>query len=448
MKILPVVSLILGLSLFVPRLAAAAPPLQSPAQNPSTARPSNSAKPEAQDVLPPAIRQKAVRYSRALYANYFGGVALSAAIYAAFWLCGFGVWLRKLALRASHRLAIQCLIFVPVFWIAAGLIQSPLDFYGGYTIEHRFGLSTQHFASWLADWGKALGLTALAAIVVVWILYRVIRGSPRLWWFWFWVITLPLALLLLFGEPYVIEPLFYKFTPLVETQPKLTARIEEMLQRAGVHIPASHIYEMNASSKTRALNAYVSGVGHSKRVVVWDTTLKQMTPDETLAVLAHETGHYVLHHVIKEFALDEIVALGGFLLGFLVVSWIARRRGAWTRIGSAGDLAGLPLLMLILTVIVFLTSPLYCGISRHYEHQADQYGLELSHGVVPNSNAAMVGAFRVLAKDDLADPDPDAFVRFWLFTHPPLEERVRFAEHYHPWAEGKPMKLLRKNVGK
>ncbi|MGH9352706.1 MAG: M48 family metallopeptidase [Terriglobia bacterium] len=406
----------------------------------SQAQPSQS---PTQNALPPAVREKAVRYSQTQYALYFGGVALELAIYAALWLCGFGAWLRNLSHRASRRLLIRCLIFIPIFWAAASVIAFPLDYYGGYIIEHRFGLSTQGFASWMGDWGKTLLLSAIAAVIAAWILYRVIRASPRRWWLWFWIITLPLALFVMFGEPYVVEPLFYKFVPLAQTQPRLTGRIEAMLHRAGIEIPPSHIFEMNASAKTRALNAYVSGLGSSKRVVVWDTTLKQMTPDETLVVLGHEVGHYVLHHVIREFVLDEIIALAAFFVGFWVVAGAIRRWGTQTGIEGVSDLASFPLLMLVLTLAVFLLSPLYCGISRHYEHQADEYGLELSYGVVPNPNAAMVRSFEILGKDDLADPSPNPFIKFWLFTHPPLEERIRFARSYHPWTEGKPMNLLK-----
>ncbi|MGH9400825.1 MAG: M48 family metallopeptidase [Terriglobia bacterium] len=407
-------------------------PLQAPGQN----------------ALPPAVREKALRYSHTQYALYFGGVALELAIYAALWLCGFGGWLRDFtvrAVRAPGKLLVRCLIFIPIFWAVASVIAFPLDYYGGYIIEHRFGLSTEGFAAWLGDWGKSLGLTTVVAIVVVWILYWVIQRSPRRWWLWFWIATLPLALFVMFGEPYVVEPLFYKFTPLAQTQPVLTEHIEEMLRHAGIDIPPARILEMNASAKTRALNAYVSGLGSSKRVVVWDTTLKQMTPDETLVVLGHEVGHYVLHHGLKEFALDEMAALAAFLAGFWMVTGVIRRWGAQTGIEGVSDLASFPLLMLVLTLALFLLSPLYCGVSRHYEHQADQYGLELSYGVVSDPNAAMVRSFEILGKDDLADPDPGPFITFWLFTHPPLQERIRFAGSYHPWTEGMPMKLLKES---
>lgn len=397
-----------------------------------------------QEKLPPITREKAIRYSLVQYVLYFGGVVLALALYAALWLSGFGAWLGAFVRSTSRRFFIQCLVFVPIFWAVTSAIQFPLDYYAGYTVEHRFDLSAQSFASWLQDWSKAFGLTVLVAVFAVWLLYRIIRARPRSWWAWFWLLTLPLVLFVMFVEPWIVEPLFYKYTPLERTDPALTARIEEMLHHAGIHIPESRIFEMNASAKTRTLNAYVSGIGQSKRVVVWDTTLRELTPDETLSVLAHETGHYVLHHVIKEFALDELIALGCFFAGFLLVVAAIKRWGARTRLESLGDLASLPLLMLILTVIVFLASPFYCGISRHYEAQADQYGLELTYGVMPDPNTSMVRSFEIMGKDDLSDPDPNPFIKFWLFTHPPLAERIDFARHYKPWAEDKPMRLLRK----
>lgn len=434
--------------LLLPVCLTAVPSFQAAARTPAThtQQPSTTegkpSKPQESYDLPPAICEKATRYAHIQYTLYFGGVALALAIYAALWLCGFGAWLGRLAGKISTRLFVQCLIFVPIFWIVASAIEFPLDYYGDFAVEHQFDLSAQSFTSWLGDWGKSFGLSVLVAIAAVWILYRVIRRSPRRWWLWFWLITLPLMVFVMFIEPWVVEPLFYRYTPLEKTQPALTARIEGMLHHAGVSIPESRILEMNASAKTKTLNAYVSGLGRSKRVVIWDTTLRELTPDETLSVLAHETGHYVLHHVRKEFVWDELVALGWFFVGFLAAVWAVKKWGRRTRLHAVGDLASFPLLMLILTAIVFLASPIYCGISRHYEHQADQYGLELTYGIMPDPNASAVRSFQILGKDDLSDPDPNPFIKFWLFTHPPLAERIRFAEHYKPWAEGKPMKLL------
>jgi len=254
----------------------------------------------------------------------------------------------------------------------------------------------------------------------------------------------------------VVEPLFYRFTPLEKTQPALTDRIEKMLGHAGLTIARSRIYEMNASAKTRLVNAYVSGLGSSKRVVVWDTTLQKLNSDETLLVLGHEAGHYVLHHIPKEFALDETLFLLLFYVGFVVLNRIVgrevgarhgvpvpARRGVPVRgVEGVGDLASLPIVLLVLTVLVFVASPALNGISRHYEHQADQFGLEVAYGIVADPNTADVQSFQTLGEEDLEDPDPNPFVRFWLYTHPPLEERIRFAASYRPWAEGKPFEFV------
>jgi Zn-dependent protease with chaperone function len=240
----------------------------------------------------------------------------------------------------------------------------------------------------------------------------------------------------------VIEPLFYKFTPLEKNQPALVDKIESMLNHAGVSIPPSRIYEMEASSRTRELNAYVSGLGTSKRVVVWDTTLKTMGPDELLLVLGHETGHYALHHIPKQIALDEAVTLLFFLLGFVAVNWLVKKAAPRGGVEGVADLASLPLVLIVLTLLMLMSDPVVNGISRHYEHQADQFGLEVAYGIVADPNAAEAHALQILGEVDLSDPDPSPFIRVWLYTHPPLADRIRFAATYKPWAEGKPLGLL------
>jgi len=392
--------------------------------------------------LSPQKRAEAVAYSRTQYVLYFSGVALALLIYFLLWRAGIAVAFRNWARRISRRHFVQCLIFAPLFFLAASLLEFPFDFYSGYVVGHKFGLLRQGFGSWMADWGISLGLFVFVGTFVVWILYVIVRHSPRRWWFYFWAVTIPLSLFLMFIEPFVVEPLFYKFTPMDATRPALVTQIEKMLHRADLKIPRSRILEMNASSKTNTINAYVSGLGASKRVVVWDTTLKKLTDDETLAVLGHETGHYVLHHIIKEFVLIELVALIFIGLGFVVVKKLIRRFGNRSGLEGESDLASLALMLLVLTGLTFFSSPVVNAISRHYEHQADQFGLEVTYGVVPNPNAAEAGAFQIIGEQDLADPHPNPFIVFWLYSHPPIAKRIRFALHYKPWAEGKPLEFI------
>jgi Zn-dependent protease with chaperone function len=436
---------------------------------------------EAHYILTPEKRAKAIAYSRAQYLLYFTGIALSLAIYAFLWRTGFAVVLREWVRWVSARRFVQGVLFVFLFLTAVRVLEFPLDYYWGFALEHRYDLSTQGFGSWMADWAKDLGLTAVAGIILVWVYYALVRRSPRRWWLYFWFASIPITLAFILIDPYVVEPLFYRFTPLEKTQPALTDRIEKMLGHAGLTIPRSRIYEMNASAKTRLVNAYVSGWGASKRVVVWDTTLEKLNSDETLLVLGHEAGHYVLHHIPKEFALDETLFLVLFYLGFVLINKIiatschaesftvipseARNLALIsrkseqsrvkkfltprlstldfsTRVEGVGDLASLPIVLMVLTVLVFVASPAINGISRHYEHQADQIGLEVAYGIVANPNTADVQSFQIMGEEDLEDPDPNPFIRFWLYTHPPLEERIRFAARYRPWAEGKPFEFV------
>ena len=392
--------------------------------------------------LSPQKRAEARAYSHTQYALYFSGVVLVLLIYFLLWRAKIAVAFRNWARRVSSRHFVQCLIFVPLFFLTVRLLLFPFDYYADFVVEHKFGLMTQGFASWMADWGKSLALFILAGTLMIWIFYWVVRRSPRRWWFYFWAVTVPITLFLMFIEPFVVEPLFYKFTPLDTTRPALVNRIEEMLHHAGLRIPRSRILEMDASTKTNTLNAYVSGLGASKRVVVWDTTLKKMTDDETLLVLGHETGHYVLHHIMKEFVLIELVALAFIALGFVGVKKLIGRYGGRTGLEGEGDLASLPVMLLVLTLLTFFSSPLVNGISRHYEHQADQFALEVTYGVVPNPNAAEARAFQILGEQDLSDPDPNPFIVFWLYSHPPLARRIQFALNYKPWAEGKPLQFI------
>jgi Zn-dependent protease with chaperone function len=428
---------VLLILLAAPRPSLAAPGLAQVKTEKSDQRPA----PEHY-TLTPERRARAIAYSRARYILYFVGVALSLAVYFFLWRAGIAALFRDWARRTSPRLFIQCLVFAPLFVIVVSLMEFPLDYYSGFALEHRFDLSTQGFASWLGDWSKNLAITAVLAVLVIWVLYGVIRRSPRRWWFYFWLVTIPLALALILVQPLLIDPLFYKFWPLEKTHPALTARIEQMLDHAGLKIAAPRIFEMDASAKTKTVDAYVTGLGASQRVVVWDNTLRKLDEDETLLVLGHEVGHYALDHIPKEFALVELVVLALFFLGFNWLERMVERAGPGTGVESVGDLASLPVALLVLTVLYFLSSPVINAISRHYEHQADQFGLEVAYGVVPDPNSAEARSLQVLGEEDLADPDPSPFIKFWLYSHPPLDERIRFAVSYKPWTEGKPLELV------
>ncbi|HYX67875.1 MAG TPA: M48 family metalloprotease, partial [Terriglobales bacterium] len=311
----------------------------------------------------------------------------------------------------------------------------PPELYGHW-LSVKYQQSVQGWGSWAWDWTKGQFVYFVVGSLLVWLLYAVIRHSPRRWWFYFWLASVPLIVLSVLLTPMVIDPLFFRFEPLRKEQPVLTSEIQKVVHRAGLVIPDNRMFEMKASEKTNSLNAYVTGLGASKRVVVYDTTIRKMTVPQTLYVFGHEMGHYVLNHIWKGIAFAAAGLLLLLYLSYRAVNRTLARRGAGWGIRGADDWASLPLLLLWLSVFAFLSSPVDAAFSRYVEHQADIYGLEVTHGLVadPQQNAAQ--AFQILGEVDLDDPDPNPFIRFWLYDHPPLDERIQFVLHYDPWAKG------------
>jgi STE24 endopeptidase len=354
----------------------------------------------------------------------------------------FGVGLRDWAERASRFRVVQAAIVMSLFTLVFELTQLPFEIHQHY-VSLSYGLSVQHWGSWFGDWGKSLLLGFIFASILGWILYGVLRRSPRRWWFYFWLALIPIVLLVLFVEPVWIEPMFNKFEPLSDHHADLVAQIERVVQRAGMDIPPDRMFEMKASEKRTTLNAYVTGFGATKRVVVWDTTMEHMTTPETLFVFGHEMGHYVLSHIPKEMTIILLQLLVLFYVGYRLANWAVTKYGARWGLRSLDDWASLPLLALILFGLTFLATPAFNAVSRHYEHQADQYGLEVVHGLVPDAPLAAAHAFQVLGERSLDYPDVGGFAEFWLWDHPTIRDRVIFVQTYDPWGEGRQAEFVK-----
>jgi len=194
---------------------------------------------------------------------------------------------------------------------------------------------------------------------------------------------------------------------------------------------------MKASEKRTTLNAYVTGFGSTKRVVVWDTTMERMTTPETLFVFGHEMGHYVLGHIPKMLAIFLLIFLALFYAGYRLAHWMLHRWGEAWGIRDLADWASLPMLVLIISVLTFIASPLLNTVSRHYEHQADQYGLEVVHGLVPDPSTAAAQAFQILGERSLDYPDVGRLAEIWRWDHPTIRDRMIFVQTYDPWGKGK-----------
>jgi len=386
--------------------------------------------------LTPGQAAQAVGYARARHELYFVDFVYGLLVLVLLLQLRVAPAFREWAARASGNNFVRAIVFVPLTLLTVDILSLPTEIWR-HRLSLKYQQSIQGWGSWLGDWAKGEVLAAVIGVLLIWILYAAIRRRPRTWWLHFWFAAVPLIVLGAVVEPLVVEPLFFKFTPLEISQPHLTERIEQVAGRAGLVIPRSRIFNMNASSKLKAVNAYVSGLGATRRVVVWDTSLKYLTEDEILFVFGHEMGHYVLGHV-----LDGILFSCGMLLIFLYIAfrllhWMLARWGETWAIRGADDIASLPVIILLLTLFSFLFTPFSNAYSRHLEHQADQYGLEVIHGIVPDAPVVAAHAFQVLGEVDLEEPGPTAAEKIWFYNHPPLDERMRFAQTYDPWSQGR-----------
>jgi Zn-dependent protease with chaperone function len=385
---------------------------------------------------PPAEYARAKAYSNTRYRHFFIN-----ALYGFLLLLVVLRWrlapaFRDLAERASARRGLQLIVFAPLILLTLAVLGIPSDIWD-QSLQRAYGLSVQSWGPWLRDWIVNQAVTLIVGTLLVAILYAVIRRSPRRWWFYFWLASIPVLLALFFLQPIVIDPLFYTFKPLQTEQPVLLSEMQKVVHRGGMEIPADRMFVMNASSKQTGLNAYVTGFGASKRVVVWDNTIAKATIPETLFVFGHEMGHYVLLHIPKEISIDAAILLFLLYVGYRLANGMLARWGAQWGIRDLRDWASLPALYFVITVLAFFATPAFNGVSRHFEHEADRYGLEVIHGIVPNPNQVAAHYFQKSGETNLSDPDPSTFIKVWFYDHPTRPERVHFVATYDPWSKGK-----------
>jgi Zn-dependent protease with chaperone function len=387
--------------------------------------------------LPPEKLQRAIEYAHARYWLHFLGSIYGIAVLLFILVAGLAAKFRDCAEAASKRRLLQAIIFVPLLIFTNDVLSLPLGVYGQH-LELKFEQSIQSWPSWFWDWTKAELLTFAVAVLLAFILYGVIRRSPRRWWLYFWLAALPILFVGAFVEPIVIEPLFYKFEPLAAKHDALVVQLEKVVARGGLAIPPERMFEMKASEKLNSPNAYVTGFGASKRVVVWDTTLSLLTTPEILYVFGHEMGHYVLGHVRDTLIYLALLVLILLYIGYRALRSMLRRWGAGWKVRGVDDWASLPALLLLFAIFSFLTEPLINAYSRQIEHNADVYGIEVIHGLVLNGREVAAHSFQVMGEVSLDEPDPNRFIEFWMFSHPSTSERMRFVETYDPWSGGTP----------
>lgn len=436
---LPVLCLTILFVAFTPRFCAAQPG-PDPTGAAQAAPASEPANQQQAYTLPPDKLAKAIALGRIRdtlnIVGSFWGLAVLWLLLATRAAAGLEAWAGRLASRRW----VQGLIFFAAFLVIIDLTGLPLDWFSQH-VSRAYGISVQSWGSWIGDQGKALALALLIGAPVLLLFNWIVRRWPRRFWLGAWLVTLPLLVLTLFVEP-LLEPIFNKFEPLQKTNPALVQQLEKVVARTGTNIPPSRMFLMKASLKTNGLNAYVSGIGSTKRIVVWDTTAGRIPDDEVIFIFGHESGHYVLHHIPKMLAISAVGLFFVYWACAAFAAWLARRFGArWQLGGEDGtsplsSRASFVVLIFAISLAGFLLQPVDNAISRHFEHQADVYGQEAIHGIVPDPQKTAVAAFNALGQTWLEDPNPNPFIEFWLFDHPSVQQRANFAEHYDPWANG------------
>lgn len=377
------------------------------------------------------VTPEMLRHQRILDTMYFVGFGYELLVLFVILRSGLAARLRDLSQRLVRWPFVQWMLFFVLLSLVTTIAEFPVAFYRGFIVPHEFALTHQSFAAWMGDLAKGLGVDlAIGSLLAALVLLAMRRF--RRWWVVLWAGSLPLVILGVIATPLIIDPLFNDFRPLKDVRLKNDLVAEA--SRAGIE--AARVYEVDKSKQTTTMNAYVTGLGPSKRIVLWDTLLAKLNHDEILAVMGHEMGHYVLHHIWKGLAFEALVTLIGFALAQWLFERGLARWGARWRVQGSGDAASLPWLLALASILAFLFSPVYSSFSRHIEHQADQFALELTH-----LNEAAATSEVKFAEDSKVNPSPNRFIELWRYSHPAAQRRIDFALQYRPWEKGQPNEL-------
>jgi STE24 endopeptidase len=385
--------------------------------------------------LPPDLYRKARNRSRIGFASRIVGFFYGLFV---FWFIlrrKFSARFRDWAEKVSRYRFVQALLFTPLLVITIGVLEIPLDLFDEWILK-LYRISVQPWPSWFADWAKAQFLAMVIGSLLAWLLYAVIRKSSTRWWLYFWMLSLPIILFIVFISPYVIEPMFNEFEPLTMKAPQLIAPLQRVTRRAGQEVAPERMFWMKASDKTIATNAYVSGFGASKRIVIWDTAIAQETPEEVVADFGHEMGHYALGHIWKGFAFLAALLFVLLFLGYRTIGWLLARFGTLWGVRGIEDWASLPALLLLMSLFGFASNAIGSTFSRYQENQADIYGLEVTHGIIPDPAQACAQSFQNYGEKALVDPDPNPLQVFLFYDHPTVSSRIHLCVTYDPWSKG------------
>lgn len=401
--ILPVA--IVVICAFAAIYALLAPPVPIPLDNP-----------EARKLIP-VITEKMFWSDRQETAIRFCWTIVSTILLMAFLQSGLSARLRDFAESKTSNLLFQVFIYASIWTLGADIITFPFAYFGDFVFSHYYELSSQLFSDWLIDMLKRFLMTIVLEVPKYTLILFVIRKFPKHWPQMQVVFGIPIMLFITFISPILIAPVYNDFV-LMKPSP-LRTEIKELAAKAG--IPEAPVYVVNKSKSTNTVNAYVSGIGLSERIVIWDTTLQKLPKEQVLCVVAHELGHYALHHVLIALGLGILFSLYTIPVNLyftpLLFKYIPKKWG----IKRIQDVTTIAIFVYVSHCGEFWLEPIHNTWSRVLERDADLYGLKIHHDPM---NFARAYAF--LATENLADPCPPKLFEIWLCSHPPLEKRIKY----------------------
>ncbi|HMB15388.1 MAG TPA: M48 family metallopeptidase [Pelovirga sp.] len=334
-------------------------------------------------------------------------------------------WYDDFIAGLSDHFIIHGLLFFGVLALVQSLVGIPFSLYRNFVLEERFGFNRMGVRLWLADLVKSLLIGTLLFALLAGGALWLVQAAPQSWWLWVWGFWAGLSVFLLLLSPYLIEPLFFTFKPL--DKPELEDRVRSLLERAGVK--AGKILQVDASKRSGHSNAYFTGIGKVKRVVLFDTLLEQLSDEELLAVLAHELGHWRCGHLRQRLIKGQIVALLSCFVAFYVLN--AQMLPGWFGFVELSFAGQVLLLGWLAGLLGFFWTPVSSWWSRHHERQADQFAIDLVGSGIPLATGLVT-----LARENLSSLFPHPLYAAFHYSHPPMIERVEWLQQKAPTATG------------
>jgi STE24 endopeptidase len=367
--------------------------------------------------MSPARQQKAREYARIRHRLFFVNTGLAVLLLALSLFTGLSLELRKLVESWTTNQWLAVPLYLAIFGAVYAVLTFPLDIYSGYVLPTRYGTLNQSFKLWLLDLLKGGLLAIVLGLPLLEALYFGFRNLGEWWWLVGGLVYLLFVVVMVNLAPVLIMPLFNKFIPLENEE--LQDRILRLGQKTGATVKG--VYTIDFSKRTSSANAFVTGIGNTRRVVLGDTLTSNYTPDEIEVIMAHELGHHVHGDIWRGIFLDSVITLAGFYLANLFLQGGIRLFG----FRDLGDAAAFPLFVLAMILFGLLTMPLTNWLSRTRENAADVYALDIT-----GNATAFISAMKKLANQNLADSTPPAWVVWLFYTHPPIGERVRRGEDF------------------